>query len=128
MRIGIVELFVDDQERALRFYTEVLGLRVVTDASYGEGGRWLTVGAPEAPDGPELLLTVATVAAAGWRAERRASGTPNLSFLTDDCVRDVALLEARGAYVVSPPDRRAYGGTDAVVDDGCGNLLNVHQR
>jgi catechol 2,3-dioxygenase-like lactoylglutathione lyase family enzyme len=127
MRIGIVELFVDDRERARRFYTEVLGLRVVTDASYGEGGRWLTVRAPESPDGPDLLLTAATVAATEWQAARRASGTPNLSFVTDDCARDVAVLEARGACIVSPPERRAYGGTDAVVEDGCGNLLNVHQ-
>jgi catechol 2,3-dioxygenase-like lactoylglutathione lyase family enzyme len=93
MRIGIVDLFVEDQERALRFYTGVMALRAVTDAAYGEGGRWLTVRVPDDSDRPELLLTAATAAAPALQTKRQASGASALSLVTGDCIRDTALGE-----------------------------------
>jgi predicted enzyme related to lactoylglutathione lyase len=128
MRIGLVEVFFDDQERARAFYTEVVGLELKTDADYGEGSRWLTVASADDPDGPELLLAPISEAATALQEVRREAGTPAISFTTDDCERDYAELRARGASFLSEPTRRDYGGIDAVFEDGCGNLLNLHQE
>jgi catechol 2,3-dioxygenase-like lactoylglutathione lyase family enzyme len=128
MRIGLTEIAVDDQEKARDFYTRVLGLHVKVDADYGGGARWLTVVSPEDPDGTELLLGPLDDAAAALQAARRERGTPAISFTTEDCQRSYEELRARGAVFRSPPQRREYGGIDAVLEDGCGNLLNLHQR
>ena len=127
MRIGVIEVFVDDQERARTFYTDVLGFHVKVDMSYSETSRWLTVVSPEAPDGPELLLAPVTAAAAALQGARRETGTPALSLITADCVRAHQELVGKGAMFLSEPREMAYGGTDAVFEDGCGNLLNLHQ-
>jgi catechol 2,3-dioxygenase-like lactoylglutathione lyase family enzyme len=127
MRIGLTEVFVDDQEKARAFYNEVLGLEVKNDVSYGETARWLTVVAPEDPDGTQLLLSPMNDAAAALQAFRQASGTPALSFNTENCQEAYEELAARGVVFVSEPRRMEYGGTDAVFEDGCGNLLNLHQ-
>lgn len=127
MRIGLTEIAVDDQDRARTFYTEVLGLRVKADVPYGPGANWLTVVSPEDPDGTELLLVPSNEAAAALQAARREQGSPAVSFTTDDCTRSCEELEARGAVFVSPPQRRDYGGIDAVLEDGCGNLVNLHE-
>jgi catechol 2,3-dioxygenase-like lactoylglutathione lyase family enzyme len=127
MRIGITELFVEDQGKARTFYTEELGLEVKSDAAYGDG-RWLTVVSPEDPEGPEIKLSPLTGAAAVLQRERREAGVPALSFTTEDCERRSAELKAKGVRFISEPSRRDYGGIDAVFDDGCGNLLNLHQH
>jgi catechol 2,3-dioxygenase-like lactoylglutathione lyase family enzyme len=127
MRIGVTEIAVDDQEKAREFYTGVLGLRVKVDAPYGDGARWLTVVSPEDPDGTELLLGPLDDAAAALQARRRERGAPAISFTTDDCRRSYEELTARGAVFVTEPQERPYGGIDAVLEDGCGNLLNLHQ-
>jgi catechol 2,3-dioxygenase-like lactoylglutathione lyase family enzyme len=127
MRIGLTDVFVDDQEKARRFYTEVLGLQVKADAAYGEGARWLTVVSPEDPDGTQLLLAPLNEAAAALQRTRRESGTPAVSFTSTDCRRDYEELTARGAVFLFEPRSMGYGGTDAVFEDGCGNLLNLHE-
>jgi catechol 2,3-dioxygenase-like lactoylglutathione lyase family enzyme len=127
MRIGVVEVFVVDQDKARAFYTGVLGLLVKDDASYGDTARWLTVVSPEDPDGTQLLLAPLNDAAAALQAVRRAAGTPAVSFTTEDCSREYRELAGRGAVFVSEPQQRGFGGTDAVFEDGCGNLLNLHQ-
>ena len=127
MKIGVAEVFVDDQDKALAFYTDVLGLVVKVDASYSESSRWLTVVSPEQPDGTQLMLAPLNDAAAALQAARRRSGTPALSFTTEDCQQDYLELFSRGAVFVSEPQSKGYGGTDAVFADGCGNLLNLHQ-
>jgi catechol 2,3-dioxygenase-like lactoylglutathione lyase family enzyme len=126
MKIGIVDVFVDDQEKARRFYTDVLGLQVKMDASYGDG-RWLTVVSPEEPDGTQLKLAPLTDAAAALQTARRETGEPTVSFTTTDCYRSYQELSDRGATFLSEPQQYGYGGTDAVFEDGCGNLLNLHQ-
>jgi catechol 2,3-dioxygenase-like lactoylglutathione lyase family enzyme len=73
MRIGLTGIFVDDQDRAERFYTEVLGLKVKTNAPYGPGERWLTVVSPEEPDGVELALHLTDEPARAFR--HRPAGT-----------------------------------------------------
>ena len=127
MRIGIIEVFVADQDEALRFYTEVLGFQVKTDAPYSDSGRWLTVASPEDPDGTQLLLAPLNEPAAALQQARRESGTPAVSFTSTDCRRDYEELKARGATFLFEPRAMDYGGTDAVFDDGCGNLLNLHE-
>ena len=127
MRIGLVGIFVDDQDRAERFYNEVLGLRVKTSAAYGPGERWLTVVSPEEPDGVELVLHLADEPARAFQAASRQAGRPVLSLTTDDCAAEAERLKAKGVVFVKEPWRRDYGGIDAVFADTCGNLLNLHQ-
>ena len=127
MRIGVTEIAVDDQEKAREFYTRVLGLRVKTDVPYGDGVRWLTVVSPEDPEGTQLLLRPLDDATAALQAARLERGTPAISFTTDDCRRSYEELQARGAVFRGAPQERGYGGVDAVFEDGCGNLLNLHE-
>jgi catechol 2,3-dioxygenase-like lactoylglutathione lyase family enzyme len=127
MRIGLASIFVDDQDQAERFYTQVLGLQVKTSAPYGAGERWLSVVAPEDPEGVELVLHLADEPARSFQAASRAVGRPVLSLRTDDCAGEAERLKARGVVFVTEPSRRAYGGMDAVFADSCGNLLNLHQ-
>jgi catechol 2,3-dioxygenase-like lactoylglutathione lyase family enzyme len=127
MRIGLASIFVDDQDQAERFYTEVLGFQVKTSAPYGPDERWLSVVAPEEPDGVELVLHLADEPARAFQQASRQAGRPVLSFRTDDCAAEAARLKAKGVVFVKEPWRREYGGIDAVFADSCGNLLNLHQ-
>jgi catechol 2,3-dioxygenase-like lactoylglutathione lyase family enzyme len=127
MRIGLTSIFVDDQDQAERFYTEVLGLQVKPSAPYGPTERWLTVVSPEEPDGVELVLHLADEPAQAFQAASRQAGRPVLSLVTDDCVGESERLKAKGVVFVREPSRMAYGGMDAVFADSCGNLLNLHQ-
>ena len=127
MRIGLTSIYVDDQDQAERFYTQTLGLQVKTSAAYGPGERWLTVVSPEEPAGVELVLHLADAPARTFQAASRERGRPVLSLHTDDCQREAERLKARGVVFVKEPGRMPYGGIDAVFDDTCGNLLNLHQ-
>jgi predicted enzyme related to lactoylglutathione lyase len=127
MRIGLVSIFVDDQDHAERFYTQVLGLKVKTSAPYGPDERWLTVVSPEDLDGVEVVLHRADGPARAFQAASREVGRPVLSLRTDDCAGEAERLKAKGVVFVKEPWRREYGGMDAVVDDTCGNLINLHQ-
>jgi catechol 2,3-dioxygenase-like lactoylglutathione lyase family enzyme len=128
MKIGLVEVPVDDQDRARDFYTERLGLQIKDDAPDRTGERWLTVVSPEDPDGTELLLASLNDAAQALQAHRRTTGTPAVSFTVDDCDRRYHQLRDRGVDFVSEPEAMGYGGIDAVFEDGCGNLCNLHQE
>jgi predicted enzyme related to lactoylglutathione lyase len=127
MRIGLVSIFVDDQDQAEQFYTQVLGFQVKTSAPYGPEERWLTVVSPEEPDGVELVLHLADAPAQALQAASRQVGRPVLSLATDDCAAEAERLKAKGVVFVKAPYRRDYGGIDAVFADSCGNLLNLHQ-
>jgi catechol 2,3-dioxygenase-like lactoylglutathione lyase family enzyme len=127
MRIGLTGIFVDDQDKAERFYTVVLGMLVKSSAPYGPGERWLTVVSPEEPDGVELVLHPADEAARAFQRASRELGRPVISLRTDDCQGDAERLKAKGVVFVREPARMAYGGMDAVFDDTCGNLVNLHQ-
>jgi predicted enzyme related to lactoylglutathione lyase len=127
MRIGVTEVFVDDQDKARAFYTEVLGLVVKDDARYNATARWLTVVSPEDPDGTQLLLSPINDAAAALQRARSETGAPALSLVTEDCHRAYRELSERGAVFLTEPTTMGHGGTDAVFEDGSGNLLNLHQ-
>jgi catechol 2,3-dioxygenase-like lactoylglutathione lyase family enzyme len=127
MRIGLTGIFVDDQDRAERFYTQVLGFQVKTNAPYGPNERWLSVVAPEEPDGVQLALHLSDEPARAFQRASRELGRPVFSLTTDDCQRDAERLKAKGVVFVKEPGRMDYGGMDAVFDDTCGNLINLHQ-
>jgi predicted enzyme related to lactoylglutathione lyase len=126
MRIGLVSIFVDDQDRAEQFYTRSSTSRS-RPTPYGPDERWLTVVSPEEPDGVELVLHRTDQSARAFQAASRQQGRPVLSLRTDDCAADAERLKAKGVVFVKEPARMAYGGIDAVFEDTCGNLLNLHQ-
>jgi len=128
MRIGLVSLYVDDQEKARTFYAEAMGLQVKTDAPYGPQERWLTVVSPEDADGVEVALHLGDEAARAYQKAAKTAGRPALSLISDDAQRDYERLRAKGVEFTMPPTRMDYGGTDAVFDDTCGNLINLHQE
>jgi catechol 2,3-dioxygenase-like lactoylglutathione lyase family enzyme len=105
MRIGLTGIFVDDQDRAERFYTEVLGFTVKTSAAYGPGERWLSVVSPEDPDGVQLVLHLTDEPARAFREASRELGRPVISLTTDDCAGDAERLKARGVVFVKEPGR-----------------------
>jgi catechol 2,3-dioxygenase-like lactoylglutathione lyase family enzyme len=123
-RIVLTSIHVDDQAKALTFYTEVLGFRLKHDVPLGEH-RWLTVVGPEDPDGVELLLEPDDhPAARAYQQALAADGIPAGSFAVDDVHAAVAALEGRGVRVVQPPLAMGPVHT-AVIDDTCGNLLQL---
>jgi catechol 2,3-dioxygenase-like lactoylglutathione lyase family enzyme len=126
MRITLTSVLVDDQAKALRFYTEVLGFALKTDVPLGEH-RWLTVVSPEAPDGPELLLEPDAHPAAGpFKAALAEDGIPFTSFAVEDVQAEYERLSALGVRFTQPPT--AMGPvTTAVLDDTCGNLIQLVQ-
>jgi catechol 2,3-dioxygenase-like lactoylglutathione lyase family enzyme len=127
MRIVVTSVLVDDQEKALRFYTGTLGFLKKTDIPAG-GARWLTVVSPEAPDGVELLLEPdAHPAAKPYKAALAADGIPAASFAVGDVAAEHRRLAALGVTFTQPPT--AMGPvTTAVFDDTCGNLIQIAQQ
>ena len=124
MRINLASVWVDDQEKALRFYTDVLGFVKKTEVPVGEH-RWLTVVSPEAPDGVELLLEPDEHPAARPLKEALvADGIPFTSFAVDDVQKEYERLTALGVRFTQEPTLMGEM-TTAVFDDTCGNLIMI---
>jgi catechol 2,3-dioxygenase-like lactoylglutathione lyase family enzyme len=124
VRIHITSVLVDDQEKALRFYTEVLGFVKKTDVPAGEA-RWLTVVSPEDPDGTELLLEPDGHPAAGpFKRALVDDGIPYTAFAVDDVQREFERLQALGVRFTREPVTMGEV-TIAVLDDTCGNLIQI---
>lgn len=127
MRIVLTSVFVDDQARALDFYTRVLGFVKKDDVPLGEA-RWLTVASPEQPDGVELLLEPnSNPAARTYQAALREQGIPCASFGVDDVQAEHARLSRLGVVFRTPPTKMGPV-TVAVLEDTCGNLVQLAQR
>jgi RNA polymerase sigma-70 factor, ECF subfamily len=126
MKIKLTRVHVDDQEKALRFYTEVLGF--VKKADFTQGPfRWLTVASPEDPDGTELQLALnGTPAAKAYQQAMFQQGQPAAMFLTDDVQADYERMKARGAEFTTPLTD-VTASKIAMLDDTCGNLIQVTQ-
>ncbi|MBB5110737.1 VOC family protein [Micromonospora chalcea] len=126
MRINLTSVYVDDQDKALRFYTEVLGFVPKTDVPTGEY-RWLTVVSPDAPDGVELLLEPdAHPAAKAFKEALAADGIPLTQFAVDDVAAEHDRLRSLGVlFTQEPVDMGPV--TTAVFDDTCGNLIQIAQ-
>jgi predicted enzyme related to lactoylglutathione lyase len=117
---------VDDQDKALRFYTEVLGFVKKADFSQGPY-RWLTVASAEEPDGAELQLELNdNPAAKAFQQAMFEQGQPAAMFYTDDVQRDYERMKAAGAEFTMPPTK-VTGSTIAMVKDTCGNLIQIAQ-
>lgn len=125
MKIALTTLYVDDQDRALRFYTEVLGFVKKADVSQGPY-RWLTVASPEAPEGTQLQLALEDPAAKAFRQARFAQSQPAAMFSTDDVRAEHARMTAAGAEFTQPPTD-VTGSTIATLNDTCGNLIQLTQ-
>ena len=126
MKIKLTTIYVNDQDKALRFYIEVLGL--VKKADFSNGGfRWLTVASPDEPDGTELQLAADdSPAAKAYQQAIFQQGQPAVMFFTDDVKGDYERIKARGAEFTMPPTE-VTGSTIAQLSDTCGNLIQITQ-
>ena len=127
-RLGHTTIYVLDQDKALDFYVNKLGFKVHTDAQIPNGGRWLTVVAPGAPD-TELILADPGMSLAGEHeaAIRKiledGKGSPGVLF-TENCLATYKELKAKGVEFKGEPVEQFYG-TEAIMYDGCGNWYSL---
>jgi catechol 2,3-dioxygenase-like lactoylglutathione lyase family enzyme len=127
MRIVVTSVLVDDQAKALDFYTDVLGFQKKADIPMGEA-RWLTVVSPQDPDGTELLLEPdAHPAARPFKNALVEDGIPYTSFGVDDVKAEFSRLRDRGVRFTQEPLEMGPV-TTAVFDDTCGNLIQIAQQ
>jgi predicted enzyme related to lactoylglutathione lyase len=126
MKIKITTVYVDDQDEALRFYTDILGFAKKTDFSQGPC-RWLTVASPEEPDGTELQLALNNnPAAKTYHQAMFQQGQAAIMFFTDDLKGDYERIKSHGAEFTMPPTN-VTGSTIAMLKDTCGNLVQLTQ-
>ena len=126
MKIKLTSVYVDDQERALRFYTDVLGFVKKADFSQGPF-RWLTVASPDDLDGTELQLALNNnPAATAYQQAMLQQGQPAAMFFTDDVQADYERMKARGAEFTMPP-KDVTASKITMLNDTCGNLIQVTQ-
>ncbi len=124
MKIGLTSIYVNDQEKALRFYTDVLGFVKKTDVTQGPY-RWLTVTSPEEPNCVELQLAPdANPAAKAYQQAMFDQGQPAAMFYVDDVQREYNRMKAAGAEFTMPPTK-VTGSTIAMLNDTCGNLIQI---
>ena len=124
MRINLTSVLVDDQDKALRFYTETLGFVKKTEVPLGEH-RWLTVVSPEDPDGVELVLEPdGHPAVRPFKDALVADGIPFTSFAVSDVHAETGRLKAHGVSFTQEPTQMGPV-TTAVFDDTCGNLIQI---
>ncbi|MBI4213588.1 MAG: VOC family protein [Chloroflexi bacterium] len=126
MKIKWTTLYVDDQEKALQFYTEVLGFQKKADFSQGQY-RWLTVASPQDPDGVELVLEAnGNPPAKAYQEALFAQGMPAAQFLVDDVQAEYDRLQGKGVKFTLPVTK-VTGSIIATLDDTCGNLIHLTQ-
>ena len=126
MKIKITSLYVDDQDKALRFYTEVLGFAKKADFSQGSY-RWLTLVSPDEPNGTELQLALNNnPAAQTYQQAMFQQSQPAAMFFTDDVKADYERIKARGAEFTMPPTD-VTASIIAMLKDTCGNLIQLTQ-
>jgi catechol 2,3-dioxygenase-like lactoylglutathione lyase family enzyme len=127
MKISVASVLVDDQDKALRFYTDILGFVKKADVPLGEH-RWLTVVAPDDRDGTELVLEPDShPAARPFKEALIADGIPFTSFAVEDVDAEFQRLQRLGVQFTQPPTDMGPVAT-AVLDDTCGNLIQIAQR
>jgi predicted enzyme related to lactoylglutathione lyase len=126
VKIKVTSVYVDDQEKALRFYTEVLGFAKKSD--FGNGAyRWLTVASPEEPNGTELQLALNNnPAAKAYQEAIFQQSQPAIMFFTDDIKGDYERIKSSGAEFTMPPTD-VTASTIAMLKDTCGNLVQLTQ-
>jgi predicted enzyme related to lactoylglutathione lyase len=124
--MSLMTVYVDDQARALRFYTEVLGFTKKADFSQGPF-RWLTVTSPDEPNGVELQLALNTdPAAKAFQQAKFQTSQPAVMFFTNDIKGDYERIKKNGGEFTKTP-MEVTGSTIALLNDTCGNLLQITQ-
>ena len=124
MKIKVTSIYVNDQEKALRFYTEVLGFVKKADFSQGPF-RWLTVASPEEPEGTQLQLAPKnSPAAVAYQQALFEQGQPAAMFYVDDVQKEHDRMKPLGAEFTMPPTK-VTGSTIAMLKDTCGNLIQI---
>jgi len=126
MKIKLTSIYVDDQDKALSFYTDILGF--VKKADFTQGPyRWLTVASPEEPNGAELQLALDDdPAAKAYQQALHTQGRPAANFYADDVQGEYDRMKPLGAKFTSPPTNFPWGQM-VIVDDSCGNLIQLTQ-
>lgn len=128
MRIKLTSVSIDDYDKALKFYTEVLGFIKKRDIPLGEGARWITVVSPEEPEGTELLLepNAGYPAMKALKESLVTDGIPFTAFQVNDVQQEYERLKERGVEFTMEPTNMGMS-TAAVFDDTCGNLIQIYQ-
>ena len=126
MEIKLTNVYVDDQDKALRFYTDVLGFTKKADVSQGPF-RWLTIASPDEPEGTQLQLALNNnPAAKAYQEAMFQQGRPVAMFFTDDVKGDYERIKANGGEFTMPPTD-VTASTIAMLNDTCGNLIQLSQ-
>ena len=128
MQIKLASVPIDDYDKALKFYTEVLGFVTKRDIPLGEGARWITVVSPEDPDGTELLLepNAEYPAMKALREALNKDGIPYTAFLVNDIQKEYERLKKLGVEFTMEPTNMGMTSA-AVLNDTCGNLIQIYQ-
>ena len=128
MKIKLSSVSIDDYDRALKFYTEVLGFVKKHDIPLGAGARWITVVSPEEPDGTELLLepNASYPAMKALKESLNKDGIPFTAFLVSDVQQEYERMKDLGVEFTMEPTNMGMTSA-AVFDDTCGNLIQIYQ-
>jgi predicted enzyme related to lactoylglutathione lyase len=128
MKIKLASVPIDDYDKALKFYTEVMGFQLKRDMPLGEGARWITVVSPEEPDGVELLLepNSAYPAMKALKESLVKDGIPYTAFQVNDIQAEYERMKSLGVEFTMEPTNMGMT-TAAVLDDTCGNLIQIYQ-
>ena len=128
MKIKFTSVSIDDYDKALKFYTEVMGFVKKHDIPLGEGARWITVVSPEEPNGTELLLepNASYPAMKALKESLVKDGMPFTAFLVNDVQQEYERMRELGVEFTMEPTNMGMT-TAAVLDDTCGNLIQIYQ-
>jgi catechol 2,3-dioxygenase-like lactoylglutathione lyase family enzyme len=128
MKIKLTSVSIDDYDKALKFYTEILGFVKKQDIQLGEGARWITVISPEDPNGPELLLepNASYPAMKALKESLVKDGIPYTAFLVNDIQLEYERMKDLGVEFTMEPTNMGVW-TAAIFDDTCGNLIEIFQ-
>ena len=128
IKIKLTSVSIDDYDKALKFYTEILGFVKKNDFPLGEGARWITVVSPEEPNGPELLLepNASYPAMKTLKESLVKDGIPYTAFQVNDVQQEYERMKGRGVEFTMEPTNMGMW-TAAIFDDTCGNLIEIYQ-
>jgi catechol 2,3-dioxygenase-like lactoylglutathione lyase family enzyme len=128
MKIRLTSVSIDDYDKALKFYTEILGFQKKHDLEFGPGVRWITVVSPQEPNGPEVLLepNATYPAMKALKESLVKDGIPFTAFQVDDIHAEYERLKKLGVtFTMEPTDMGV--SIEAILDDTCGNLIQIYQ-
>jgi len=128
MKIKLASVSIDDYDKALKFYTEMMGFQLKRDMPLGDGARWITVVSPEEPDGVELLLEPNSgyPAMKALKESLVRDGIPYTAFQVNDIQAEYERMKSLGVQFTMEPTNMGMT-TAAILDDTCGNLIQIYQ-